>query len=137
SEYHQPAHRRCADFGEMGLWPVCADWLPLALANPEHVDELGPDDQPDRERRQQRRTGAEGLVADEIEQPFEFKPLRKQIEHLRRSAFPGGEMGDDPAQPDRIRTLHKHRVATGEAEFLQRGYRFARALAMRVGDTVA
>ena len=46
-------------------------------------------------------------------------------------------MGDDPAQTDRIRTLHEQCVAAGEAEFLQRGDRFARVFAMGVGDAVA
>ena len=46
-------------------------------------------------------------------------------------------MGDDAAQSHRIRSFYQHRVAAGEAEFLQRGNRFAWVVAMGVGRAVA
>ena len=94
---HQSAHGRRADLRLMALRAIGADGLALALPHTQHVDEARADHQADDQCRQHRRTCPEGLVTDEVQQPFKFKQFGEEIEHgcaLRPllSAFSGGEM---------------------------------------------
>jgi hypothetical protein len=79
---HQPAHGGRADLLEVRLRAIVADRLALALADAQPADELRADDQPDDERGHRRRAGAEGDVADQVEQAGKPELLGDQVKHI-------------------------------------------------------
>ena len=76
---HQPAHGRRAALGEVGLRPVLADRLALALADAQHGDETRANDEADDQRGHQCRSGTERLVAHEVEKAFEIQPFGEDV----------------------------------------------------------
>ena len=64
---HQPAHGRRAGLLEMRLRPVGADRLALALPDAQRVDDRRAEDEDDQRRGDQRAAGAEGDVAEDVE----------------------------------------------------------------------
>ncbi len=65
---HQPAHGRRALFGQqVRLRPVLADGLALALPGAQGVDEPRPEDEHHEHGRYHRTAGAEGDVAEQVE----------------------------------------------------------------------
>ena len=66
---HQPAHRRRALLGDqMRLRAVGADRLALALAQPQMIDDPGPEQEHEQRARHHRAAGAEGDVAKHVEE---------------------------------------------------------------------
>ena len=69
---HQPAHRRRALLGdEVRCRAVGADRLALALAQPQMIDDPGPEQEHEQRARHHRPAGAEGDVAEHVEEAAE------------------------------------------------------------------
>jgi hypothetical protein len=65
---HQAAHGGRADLGDqVGLRTIGADRLAFALTGAQEVDDVGPEQQHERQRRQRRPAGAECDVAKDVE----------------------------------------------------------------------
>ncbi len=69
---HQPAHRRRALLGDqMRRRTVGADRLALALPQPQMIDDPGAEQEHEQRARHHRPAGAEGDVAEDVEEPAE------------------------------------------------------------------
>ena len=98
---HQPAHgRRALLLEEMALGAVFADGLALALADAQGPDHLGPEQEHEQQRRDQRSAGAEGDVAEDIEGGELRGELGQPIEH-RLLPLPGPVYAGAASAPNR------------------------------------
>ena len=90
---------------------VVADRLALALADAQPADELGADQQAEQQRGRGRRAGAEGDVAEEVEDAREAKLFCDPEKH---QSVPARQRLDERGEPDRVRSLDEHRVARAD-----------------------
>lgn len=80
----QPPHRRRPRLGEMGLRPVRADRLPLALLDPQPADQRRPEGEAEDKRGQERPPCAEGDVAEQVEETPVVRQQGEPVEHRVR-----------------------------------------------------
>src|SRR3546814_8152027 len=73
----------------------------------QKIDKARADDQPDHQRRYQRRPRAKRLVADKVEDALEPQPFSQQIKHPNSLplSIEACKMCDQPAQADRVGAL--------------------------------
>ena len=74
-------HRRRARLDEMGLRPVIADRLALALLAPQKVDQRSSEDETKDQRGKEGRPGAERDVAEQVEDVAAVRELRQPVQH--------------------------------------------------------
>src|SRR3546814_19516153 len=105
----------------------------------QKIDKARADDQPDHQRRYQRRPRAKRLVADKVEDALEPQPFSQQIKHPNSLplSIEACKMCDQPAQADRVGALDEDCITGFDSEFLQRRNRLLGLTAMREARRIA
>ena len=81
-ENHQSAHRRRALLGhEVRLRSVAADRLPLALLEPQQVDDRMTEQKNEHQRGEHCSAGTERDVAQNVERPDRIRECREPVQH--------------------------------------------------------